>query len=131
MYSFSKRSLDNLKNADKRLVDICNELIKITDFTVIESYRSIERQQELFKKGLSKIDGVKKKGKHNYFPSLAIDIIPFKKGHNPFDGSKESDLMFNELAKQFKEVARQLNIKIQWGGDWVSFLDKPHFELVN
>lgn len=131
MYSFSKRSLDNLKNADKRLVDICNELIKITDFTVIESYRSIERQQELFKKGFSKIDGIKKKGKHNYFPSLAIDIIPFKKGHNPFDGSKESDLMFNELAKQFKEVARQLNIKIQWGGDWVSFSDKPHFELVN
>lgn len=130
MYSFSKRSLDNLKNADKRLVDICNELIKITDFTVIESYRSIERQQELFKKGFSKIDGIKKKGKHNYFPSLAIDIIPFKKGHNPFDGSKESDLMFNELAKQFKEVARQLNIKIQWGGDWVSFSDKPHFELV-
>ena len=130
MYSFSQRSLDNLKNADKRLVDICNELIKITDFTVIESYRSTERQQELFKKGFSKIDGVKKKGKHNYFPSLAIDIIPFKKGHNPFDGSKESDLMFNELAKQFKEVARQLNIKIQWGGDWVSFSDKPHFELV-
>ena len=131
MYSFSKRSLDNLKNADKRLVDICNELIKITDFTVIESYRSIERQQELFKKGFSKIDGIKKKGKHNYFPSLAIDIIPFKKGHNPFDGSKESDLMFNELAKQFKEVAKQLNIKIQWGGDWVSFSDKPHFELVS
>lgn len=130
MYSFSQRSLDNLKNADKRLVDICNELIKTTDFTVIESYRSTERQQELFKKGFSKIDGVKKKGKHNYFPSLAIDIIPFKKGHNPFDGSKESDLMFNELAKQFKEVARQLNIKIQWGGDWVSFSDKPHFELV-
>ena len=129
MYSFSQRSLDNLKNVDKRLVDICNELIKIKDFTVIESHRSIERQQELFKKGFSKIDGIKKKGKHNYFPSLAIDIIPFKKGHNPFDGSKESDLMFNELAKQFKEVARQLNIKIQWGGDW-EFIDKPHFELV-
>ena len=131
MYSFSQRSLDNLKNADKRLVDICNELIKITNFTVIESYRSIERQQELFKKGFSKIDGIRKKGKHNYFPSLAIDIIPFKKGHNPFDGSKESDLMFNELAKQFKEIAKQLNIKIQWGGNWINFSDKPHFELVN
>ena len=131
MYSFSQRSLDNLKNADKRLVDICNELIKITDFTVIESYRSIERQQELFKKGFSKIDGIKKKGKHNYFPSLAIDIIPFKKGHNPFDGSKESDQMFEDLAKQFKEVAKQLNIKIQWGGNWINFSDKPHFELAN
>ena len=35
MYSFSKRSLDNLKNVDERLVKICNELIKRTDFTVI------------------------------------------------------------------------------------------------
>ena len=44
--------------------------------------------------------------------------------------SKESDLMFEYLAKEFKEVAKQLNIKIQWGGNWVSFSDKPHFELV-
>ena len=52
-------------------------------------------------------------GKHNYFPSLAIDIIPFKKGHNPFDGSKESDLMFNELAKQFSD-----NYKLIKFHDW-------------
>lgn len=131
MYKFSKRSLNNLKNVDERLVRICNELIKRIDFTVIEGFRTPERQKELYDKGFSKIDGISKKGKHNYNPSLAIDIIPYKKGLNPFDGSKESDLMFNELAKQFKEVARQLNIKIQWGGDWVSFSDKPHFELVN
>lgn len=130
MYSFSQRSLNNLKNVDARLVKICNELIKRIDFTVIEGFRSPERQKELFDKGFSKIDGISKKGKHNYSPSLAIDIIPYKKGHNPFDGSKESDLMFNELSKQFKEVAKQLSIKIQWGGDWVSFIDKPHFELV-
>jgi len=131
MYSFSQRSLDNLKNVDERLIKICNELIKVTDFTVIEGHRSLERQKELYDKGFSKIDGISKKGKHNYFPSLAIDIIPFKKGHNPFDGSKESDLMFEDLAKQFKEVAKQLNIKIQWGGNWINFSDKPHFELVN
>lgn len=35
MYSFSQRSITNLENVDERLVDICNELIKITDFTVI------------------------------------------------------------------------------------------------
>ena len=128
MYNFSQRSLNNLKNVDERLVRICNELIKRIDFTVIEGFRSPERQKELFDKGFSKIDGISKKGKHNYSPSLAIDIIPFKKGHNPFDGSKESDLMFNELAKQFKEVAKQLGINITWGGDW-KFIDKPHWQL--
>ena len=43
MYKFSIRSLDNLKNVDQRLVDICNELIKEIDFTVIEGYRTLER----------------------------------------------------------------------------------------
>ena len=128
MYSFSKRSLDNLKNVDERLVKICNELIKVTDFTVIEGHRSLERQKELYDKGFSKIDGISKKGKHNYSPSLAIDIIPYKKGYNPFDGSKESDEMFYKLAEQFKKVADELNIKIQWGGDW-NFKDLPHFQL--
>lgn len=129
MYKFSKRSLDNLYNVDDRLVKICNELIKRIDFTVIEGHRSLERQMKLYKKGASQIDGVTKKGKHNYLPSLAIDIIPYKKGHNPFDGSKESDKMFNELAKEFKAVANELGYKITWGGDWKSLVDKPHFQL--
>ena len=120
MYKFSQRSLDNLKNVDERLVRICNELIKRVDFTVIEGFRSPERQKELYDKGFSKIDGISKKGKHNYSPSLAIDIIPYKKGHNPFDGSKESDIMFDNLAKEFKQVAKELGINITWGGDWKS-----------
>lgn len=128
MYSFSQRSLDNLKNVDERLVRICNELIKRIDYTVIEGFRTPERQKELYDKGFSKIDGISKKGKHNYSPSLAIDIIPYKKGHNPFDGSKESDIMFDNLAKEFKQVAKELGINITWGGDW-KFIDKPHFQL--
>lgn len=128
MYSFSQRSLDNLKNVDERLVRICNELIKRVDYTVIEGFRTPERQKELYDKGFSKIDGITKKGKHNYSPSLAIDIIPYKKGHNPFDGSKESDIMFDNLAKEFKQVAKELGINITWGGDW-KFIDKPHFQI--
>lgn len=128
MYKFSQRSLDNLKNVDERLVRICNELIKRIDFAVIEGFRSLERQKEMYDKGFSKIDGISKKGKHNYSPSLAIDIIPYKKGHNPFDGSKESDIMFDNLAKEFKQVAKELGINITWGGEW-KFIDKPHFQL--
>lgn len=129
MYKFSKRSLNNLKNVDKRLIHICNELINHIDFTVIEGHRSLERQLELYEQGYSQIDGITKKGKHNYLPSLAIDIIPYKKGHNPFDGSKKSEEMFNTLAKEFKKVANELGYKITWGGDWKSFKDLPHFQL--
>ena len=129
MFNFSKRSLENLKNVDSRLVKICNELIKEYDFTVIEGYRTPERQYELYKQGFSQIDGKTKKGKHNYSPSLAIDIIPYKKGVDPFDNSIKSKLMFCELAHKFKNVAKRLNIEIIWGGDWKTFKDLPHFEL--
>ena len=129
MYKFSRRSLDNLRDIDDRLVKICNELIKEYDFTVIEGFRSVERQLELFKKRFSQIDGINKKGKHNYFPSLAIDIIPYEKGHNPFDGSDKSKKMFIEMSNRFKEIAKRLGINITWGGDWKSFKDLPHFQL--
>ena len=129
MYKFSQRSLNNLKNVDSRLVDICNELIKRVDFTVIEGYRTIERQQELYKQGFSQLDGINKKGKHNYSPSLAIDIIPYEKGHNPFDGSKKSEAMFKALAKEFKKVAIEKDIAVVWGGDWKNFKDLPHFQI--
>jgi len=36
--------------------------------------------------------------------------------------------MFNELAVEFKKVAKELNINIVWGGDW-NFRDLPHFQL--
>jgi peptidoglycan L-alanyl-D-glutamate endopeptidase CwlK len=28
-----------------------------------------------------------------------------------------------------KQAAYELNIKIEWGGDWKSFKDGPHFQL--
>ena len=129
MYKFSQRSINNLKDVDTRLIMLCKAVLEEFDFTVIEGHRSLEKQMEYFKKGTSRIDGVTKKGKHNHLPSLAVDCIPYKKGHNPFDGSKESDIMFNKMAEVFKQKAKELNIKIVWGGDWRTLVDKPHFEL--
>jgi hypothetical protein len=57
MYRFSQRSKDNLKEVDTRLVKLCYEVIQHIDFTVIEGYRSIERQQILYEQGLSQVVG--------------------------------------------------------------------------
>ena len=37
---------------------------------------------------------------------------------------------YKELADVFKQKAKELNINIVWGGDWKSFKDCPHFELI-
>ena len=88
-------------------------------------------QQELFKQGKSQKDGIHKPSRHNYYPSLAVDVAPY-----PIDWK---DLRaFAAVAKIVQEEAEALGIDIRWGGDWdrdgewkdERFLDMPHYELV-
>ena len=122
MYKFSKRSKDNLATADEKLQLLFNEVIKEFDCTVIEGHRSLERQKELFDKGASQIDGISKKGKHNYFPSRAVDVVPYPLDWNDIES-------FKLLASVVKRKALDLGINVQWGGDWVSFKDYPHWQI--
>ena len=122
MPKFSQRSKDRLATCDKRLQDIMNEAIKEYDFSVLEGHRSLERQYKLYKEGKSQIDGRRKMGKHNYSPSLAVDIVPWPIDWNDID-------RFKELAVIIKRIAKEKGIKIVHGGDWKSFKDYPHWQI--
>lgn len=121
MYKFSQRSKDNLATADEKLQLLFNEVIKEFDCTVIEGHRSLKRQKELFDKGASQIDGISKKGKHNYMPSRAVDVVPY-----PLDWNDTES--FKLLASVVKRKALDLGINVQWGGDW-KMRDYPHWQL--
>lgn len=132
MHELGKVSMERLRTCDRRLQRIATEAIRITpiDFTILEGYRTIPRQQALFRQGASKIDGINKVGKHNYSPSLAMDIAPY-----PIDWQ---DLRrFYLLAGTILSVANSQGVALRWGGDWnsngnfddQSFHDLPHFEL--
>lgn len=142
MFKFGKTSKERLSTCHADIQLIMNEAIKITnvDFGIAEGYRNIEKQQQYFKEGKSKIDGMNKKGKHNYTPSLAVDIYPY------FDnGAKWDNEHLSYLSGIIHAVSEMLfasgNVthKIRWGGNWdmdgvilidQSFDDRPHFELV-
>lgn len=142
MFKFGKTSKERLITCHADIQLIMNESIKITnvDFGIAEGHRSIEKQKQYFKEGKSKIDGVNKKGKHNYTPSLAVDIYPY------FDnGAKWDNEHLSYLAGIIHAVSEMLfasgkiTHKIRWGGNWdmdgiilidQSFDDRPHFELV-
>jgi peptidoglycan L-alanyl-D-glutamate endopeptidase CwlK len=128
-YRFGDRSKSNLEQVDADLIKICYEVIHNIDFSVIEGHRTLKRQKQLFNDGKSQIDGISQKGNHNYLPSRAVDIIPYKKGYNPFDGTVESELMFYKLYTEVQKASEKLNIAIKWGGSWENFKDFPHFEL--
>lgn len=135
---FGKRSLANLANVNPRLVAICNRAVEVYDFSVIEGHRTVERQLELFEQGKSKIDGISKKGMHNYDPSMAVDLLPYPSTlHNVNVWNDE--FRFHLLAGVMFTCAYQLGERIRWGGDWngdgsradQTFHDLPHFELID
>ena len=130
MPQFSNRSKERLATCDERLQRVLNLVIQVVDFTVLQGHRSVEEQQELYAQGRTKpgaivthIDGVTKKGNHNYVPSRAVDIAPW-----PIDWN---DLpRFRNLATAVKVAAVALGYDVRWGGDWQTFKDYPHFEIV-
>jgi len=127
---FSKRSLEKLENVHPDLRKVLDHAIEFTDFTVLEGYRSVERQRRLFAAGASKIDGIKKKGKHNFSPALAVDLAPY-----PIDFNNVR--RYHDLAQVILLAASKLGIEVRWGGDWdrdgittdQKFNDIGHFEL--
>ena len=136
MPKFSKRSKGNLATADTKLQQLFNAVIEEFDCTVIYGHRTPEEQFELFKKGrerkdgwwvkvgptVTNLDGLNKKSKHNYFPSKAVDVVPY-----PLDWKDIES--FENLAKVVKAKAEELNITVTWGGDWTSLKDYPHWEI--
>ena len=140
---FGNRSKENLATCHEDLKLIANEAIKITpiDFGVSEGYRSVKRQKQLFDEGKSKIDGINRKGKHNYNPSLAFDIYIYVKGKKSL-AYDEKHLTFVAgiliaVAKRLYSDGKISHI-LRYGGNWdgdgeliydQSFQDLPHFEL--
>ena len=146
-YKFGKRSRSRLDTCHPDMIAICEEVIKVYDFSVLGGLRPLEKQQEYFETGRSKLDGVNKKSKHQddgSGKSRAIDIMPYKKGTNAFSGKEKDNRRFYYLAGLMKMAAEKLKSEgkishsLRWGGDWDSddtytdqnFDDLPHFELV-
>lgn len=144
MYNLGPRSLMNLKNVHPDLQLIVEESIKVSqvDFTITEGYRSVERQHELFLLKKSTIDGILKKGKHNYSPSLAVDFIAYVPGKNKLAYDKVHLMylvgVFTSVAETLYQsgiIKHRLRSGANWDGDGEllydqNFWDMPHIELI-
>lgn len=143
-YSLSSKSLEKLNTCHEDIRTILKELIMIYDFSVIEGHRTVETQQQYFKEGKSKLDGVTKLSKHQSYPSMAVDIMPYKKDTNAFSGKELDNRRFYMMMGMVKAIANRLLVEgkishtVRFGLDWdgddtfadQTFHDLPHFELV-
>jgi len=142
MPAFSQRSIQRLETCDARLRRLFRAVVVEHDCTILEGHRSVARQQELHRQGKSKIDGVRRKGQHNYKPSRAVDVAPYPIDWNTSKpATRKRWLDFARAV--FAEADRQ-GLKVRWGVDWnqnwdrVSdpmsdpdqrFNDWPHWEI--
>ena len=125
MYSLGPRSKMRLQGVHPDLVKVVERAIQIStiDFTVLEGVRSPERQRVLYDAGASQtlnsrhIAGADGLGK-------AVDL-----GAWVDDQVDWSWPLYPRIAGAMKIAAQELGIPIEWGGDWKSFKDGPHFQL--
>lgn len=128
MPKFSEKSLTKLATCDERLQSVFNEVVKYFDCTVLEGHRGEEAQNRAYAEGKSKLRWPN--GNHNSVPSKAVDVIPY-----PVDWSDRERMTL--FAGFVLGTARQMGIKLRWGGDWDnntqvkdnSFDDLVHFQV--
>ena len=119
-FKLSKRSLKALEGVHKDLVKVVKRAIEITviDFVVTEGLRTRERQAHLVKSGASKTMNSR------HITGHAVDLVAWKAGTISYN---HKDM--GVLSVAMKHAAKELGVSIEWGGDWKSFVDTPHYEL--
>ena len=89
-----------------------------TGFIVTCGLRTLEEQKLLYKKGATRTL------KSRHLTGHAIDLAATVQGQVRWDWP-----LYSKLAKAMKAAAKAEKVPIEWGGDWVSFKDGPHFQL--
>lgn len=125
MFTLSEKSKKKLEGVHPHLCGVVRRAIEISkiDFAVIDGVRTYEKQLEYFKSGASKtMNSRHLKGRTGY--SCAVDLAAFVDGKISW---KSKD--YAPIALAMKTAAKQFDVKIEWGGDWKTFVDMPHFQL--
>jgi len=119
-FNLSAKSLGRLAGVHPRLQAVVKLAIQMTpiDFAVLEGVRTVERQRELFKAGASKTM------RSRHLSGHAVDLGAIVDGQVRWDWP-----LYHQVAAAVKAAAQQLGVPIEWGGDWESFKDGPHFQL--
>jgi peptidoglycan L-alanyl-D-glutamate endopeptidase CwlK len=119
-FKLGAMSLARLEGVHPDLARVFHRAIEITpvDFSVVEGLRTKERQAELVAAGASKTMNSR------HLTGHAVDIAPYVGGTIRWDWP-----LFYQLAPAVKKAATELGVKVEWGGDWATFKDGPHWQL--
>ena len=122
-FIFSSKSTMLLAKVHPDLQKVINRALEISpvDFMVVEGLRSITRQKQMVAQGSSKTMNSR------HLTGHAVDIYPIDENGKVVGDWRGT--YFKDMAKAVKQAAKELNIPIEWGGDWKTIVDGPHFQL--
>lgn len=116
----SERDNTRLEGVHADIVRVIERAAAMTTvpFVVLEGLRTRQRQRELVARGASRTMNSR------HITGHAVDIAPLVDGEVSWDWSD-----YYVLAPVIKEAARLEGVPLEWGGDWKSFKDGPHWQL--
>lgn len=114
------RSLSRLEGVHPDLVRVVKRAAAMSDldFTVLEGLRTLERQKKLFAEHATTTM------RSRHLDGHAVDLAPMIGGEISWDWP-----LYHRLEKIVKAAAAAEGVLIEWGGDWNSFKDGPHWQL--
>lgn len=148
MPSFGRESRQKLSGVDPRLASWAERVVKGFDCKVIYGHRTPEEQFDLYRRGrqydearglwvienklevVTYRDGTKLVSKHNLWPALAIDLVPYPVAWRDTE-------RFYYFGGYGRRVAEEMGLAVVWGGDWdgdtevddQTFMDLAHWEI--
>lgn len=94
-----------------------------TGFIVTCGLRSLEEQRLLYAKGATRTMRSRHLKASNGY-AHAVDVGATVQGQVRWDWP-----LYSRLAKAMKAASKAERVPIEWGGDWKTFKDGPHYQL--
>ena len=119
-FVLGSKSLAKLNGVHPDLVKVVKAAIQLSevDFTVLEGLRTLTRQKQLLAAGATRTLNSR------HLTGHAVDLGALIGGTVRWDWP-----LYFKIADAMKAAAADLGIPLEWGGDWRTFKDGPHFQL--
>ena len=131
-YRYGRTSTARLSTCDPDLILLMNEALSDpacpVDISILEGHRGKVRQNRMQAEGKSQLSWPR--SRHNSMPSMAVDAAPYVDGAVSWDWDD-----YHPLADHIKATWARLKAEgkvhgeLEWGGDWRSFKDGPHWQI--
>ena len=123
--TLTQTSLKRLEGVHPHLATVIKKAAEISDiqFQITCGVRTLSAQRKLVAAGYSRT----LKSRHIPAPNglaHAVDLVVMVSGKPVW-----TPAAYHRLADAVKAAARQVGVSVEWGGDWSSFFDGPHFQL--